>query len=157
VYSEPGLGTTFNIFLPKVYEDAEAVSPLKSDNDTRGGSETIIIAEDDPEIRDVAEEYLSRLGYRVLTCENGKSALDASIASGAVDLLVTDLIMPGINGKELATRMTTLHKELKVLYTSGYTADIIGRHGMLEPGVEFLPKPYVLSDLGRRVRECIDN
>jgi CheY-like chemotaxis protein len=120
------------------------------------GAEVLILAEDDPGIRVIAEESLSRLGYRVLACADGESALNASIAAGCVDLLVTDLIMPGMNGKELAQRMMSMHRDLRVLYTSGYTADIIGTHGMLGSGIEFLPKPYLPSELARRIREILD-
>ena len=157
VYSEPGVGSTFKIFLPHVSGSGKIVSHVNSSHEVQRGTETIILAEDDAGIRAIAEESLSRLGYRILACADGNSALDASIAAGNIDLLVTDLIMPGMNGRELAKRMIRRHSNLKVLYTSGYTADIIGRHGMLEPGVDFLPKPYVTTELARRVRECLDS
>lgn len=156
VSSEPGQGATFKIFLPRT-DASEAASHPPTGGGAQKGTETVILAEDDPGIRVVAEEYLGRLGYRVLACKDGNSALDASIAAGTIDLLVTDLIMPGMNGKELAKRMLSVHGNLKVLYTSGYTADIIGRHGMLEPGVNFLPKPYIPAELARRVRQTLDN
>ena len=157
VDSEPGVGSTFKIFLPHVKGSGRIVSRPSTRNEMQRGSETIILAEDDAGIRAIAEESLSRLGYRILACADGNSALDASIAAGNIDLLVTDLIMPGMNGRELAKRMLRRHSNLKVLYTSGYTADIIGRHGMLESGVDFLPKPYVITELARRIRECLDN
>lgn len=156
VRSEPGRGSTFLIFLPKAKGSVAAAAPTGRCLETRGGTETIILAEDDAGIRAVAEESLSGLGYRILVCQDGRSALDAALAAGTIDLLVTDLIMPDINGKELAKRMSSRLPKLRVLYTSGYTADIIGRHGMLEPGVEFLPKPYVPSELARRIRACLD-
>lgn len=157
VYSEPGVGSTFKVFLPHATGTGEVVSRINLLQEVQRGTETILLAEDDPGIRSIAEESLTRLGYRVLACADGNSALDASIATGSIDLLVTDLIMPGMNGKELAKRMMPRHSNLKVLYTSGYTADIIGRHGMLEPGIDFLPKPYVPAELARRVRESLDN
>lgn len=157
VYSEPGVGSTFKVFLPHVNGNLTIDTSSSLSYDVQRGTETIILAEDDPEIRAIAEESLSRLGYRILACADGNSALDASIAAGNIDILVTDLIMPGMNGKELAKKMVGRHSNLKVLYTSGYTADIIGRHGMLEPGVDFLPKPYVPNELARRVRECLDS
>lgn len=157
VYSEQGLGTTFNIYLPRVKETIEpAIVSTKTGDIKTGGRETIILTEDDRELRVLAEEYLSDLGYRVIACSDGKSALDACIATRGPDLLVTDLIMPEMNGKELAQRMTAIHNNLKVLYISGYTAEILGKHGMLERGVSFLPKPYLLSDLARSIRLCID-
>lgn len=156
VESEVGAGTIFRIYLPRALDDTEPFSSASSDTHERGGSETIILAEDDHDLRTMVEEYLTSLGYRVLACADGKTALDACIAAGNVELLITDLIMPAMNGKELAQRMTSIHNGLKVLYTSGYTAEIIGKHGMLEPEIEFLPKPYVLADLSRRIRECIE-
>ncbi|MBI4912287.1 MAG: PAS domain S-box protein [Acidobacteria bacterium] len=156
VYSEPGIGTTFKIYLPRVIGEAVGIHRARSIHPARGGSETVLLAEDDGGIRGVAEEYLARLGYRVLACPDGTSALDAALAAGTIDLLVTDLIMPDMNGRELSARLGSRLKNMRVLYTSGYTADLISRHGLLEPGVEFLPKPYNLEELAWRVRGCLD-
>ena len=132
VYSEQGLGTTFKIYLPRAIGGTNDVLQSNQHQERKGGTETILFAEDAKSIRDIAERTLTGLGYNVLSCEDGKSALAAS-ANCTVDLLVTDLIMPGMNGKELAQQMIKNQTNLKVLYSSGYTADIIDRHGMLEP------------------------
>ena len=155
VYSEQGLGTTFKIYLPRATDGTNDILQNNHHQERKGGTETIVFAEDAKCIRDIAERTLTSLGYNVLSCEDGKSALIAS-ATCNVDLLVTDLIMPGMNGKELAEKMVERQSDLKVLYSSGYTSDIIGRHGMLEAGIELLPKPYSLSDLARKVRELLD-
>lgn len=156
VYSEQGLGTTFKVYLPHVNDGKHVTLQKNPHQEKHGGTETILFAEDNPGIREIAEKTLTYLGYKVISCEDGKSALAAS-ATCPVDLLITDLIMPGMNGKELASEMKKTQSALKVLYSSGYTSDIIGRHGMLEAGVELLPKPYTLSELARRVRELLDS
>ena len=156
VASEPGAGSTFRVFLPRVPGEALQESPAGRPERSRGGSETLVLVEDDSGIRLAAEEYLTLLGYRVLACADGVSAQDAALAAGTVDLLITDLIMPGMNGKDLAEWMCARLHSLKVLFTSGYTADIISRHGMMDPGVEFLSKPYSPEDLAWRVRACLD-
>ncbi|WP_051309578.1 hybrid sensor histidine kinase/response regulator [Desulfogranum japonicum] len=154
--SEPGKGTTFMMYFPRVDETTPVGVPLTTRKKSHGTGESIILAEDDEGIRTVSTEILTDLGYRVIACADGESALDASIASGSVDLLVTDLIMQGMNGKELAARMQAIHKNMKILFFSGYTADILGRHGMLDPDIHFLAKPFTLDQLTRKVREVLD-
>jgi PAS domain S-box-containing protein len=155
VHSEPGNGTIFRIYLPRA--EAQPSDPSRTPADVfQGRGETVLVAEDDQRVSAIVEEYLDRVGYRVLVCANGIEALDAELTLGTIDLLVTDLIMPDMNGKELADRMRLRQPQLKVLFTSGYTADIIGRHGMLEEGVAFLAKPYAPVELARRVRQCLD-
>ncbi len=155
VYSEPGTGTIFRIYLPRTgaqlsdQPNASAVNP-------QGRGETVLVAEDDQRISALVGECLDWAGYRVLVCANGTEALDAELTLGTIDLLVTDVIMPDMNGKELADRLLRRRPQMKVLFTSGYTADTIGRHGMLEAGVEFLAKPYSPVELARRVRQCLD-
>jgi two-component system, cell cycle sensor histidine kinase and response regulator CckA len=155
VVSTPGKGSTFKVHLPRVSGDPTQPVRERAEK-ARGGSETLLLVEDDEGIRQAATTCLARLGYRVLACPDGIAAQDAALAAGTIDLLVTDLVMPGMNGRELANRMQRRFTHLKVLYTSGYTADIISRHGMLEPGVDFLPKPYSPEDLAWRVRSCLD-
>jgi PAS domain S-box-containing protein len=158
-HSEPGMGTTFRVYLPRCRDvaDAEPPShplPAQAAGECKG--ETILIAEDDEQIRVIAAQGLSRLGYRVIVCSNGAQAFDAAVAAAPVHLLVTDVVMPDMNGRELSERLLLRQPKMKVLFTSGYTADIIGRHGILDPGTEFLPKPYGPKDLARRVREVLD-
>jgi PAS domain S-box-containing protein len=155
VQSEPGAGTIFRIYFPRSEAPREG-GGRTSAAPVQGRGETILVAEDDKRIRSMVEEYLRRLGYRVVACADGREALDAELTLAGLDLLLTDLIMPDMNGKDLADRMRKRRPRVKVLFTSGYTADIIGRHGMLEAGVAFLPKPYAPADLARRVRECLD-
>jgi PAS domain S-box-containing protein len=157
VETQTGKGSTFKVYLPRAPEGALLGIPGRPAEQARGGSETLLLAEDDAGIRVVAEEYLTRLGYRVLACPDGTTALDAALAAGGIDLLVTDLIMPDMNGKELVERLRPRLRGLRVLFTSGYTADILGRHGMLEPGVDFLPKPYSLEELAWRVRAALEH
>ncbi|HLO67428.1 MAG TPA: PAS domain S-box protein [Holophaga sp.] len=156
VTSAPGAGSTFSVHLPRAQGAVPELSEALRQERPRGGSETLLLVEDDAGIRQVAEEYLTLLGYRVLACADGRSAMDAALAAGTIHLLVTDLIMPGMNGRELAEHLSKRLNRLKVLFTSGYTADIITRHGMLEPGIDFLPKPYSPTDLAWRVRACLD-
>ncbi len=162
VVSEVGQGTTFHIYLPRcsgVELEPLAVAPQARHPvaaSGRGGGETILIAEDDPQIRAIAANCLSALGYRTVVCATGAQAFDAAIAAAPVHLLFTDVVMPDMNGRELAERLLARQPRMRILFTSGYTADIIGRHGILEPETEFLPKPYGPKDLARRVREVLD-
>jgi two-component system, cell cycle sensor histidine kinase and response regulator CckA len=158
-YSEPGMGTTFRVYLPRCRDGADAEPPSQPSPPQASGEhkgETILIAEDDEQIRAIAAQGLARLGYRVIVCSNGAQAFDAAVAAAPVHLLITDVVMPDMNGRELSERLLLRQPKMKVLFTSGYTADIIGRHGILDPGTEFLPKPYGPKDLARRVREVLD-
>ena len=156
VDSEPGHGATFKIFLPAVEEppdttvDAvDATRPL--------GVETIILVEDEQHVRTIASLMLRRQGYTVHTFPDGPSAIAAVEAmTGHLDLVITDVVMPRMNGKVLSERLLQLRPSIRVLYTSGYTADVIVHHGVLDEGVEFLSKPYSLELLAQRVREVLD-
>jgi two-component system, cell cycle sensor histidine kinase and response regulator CckA len=156
-YSEPGMGTTFRVYLPRCRDDAAPPAhptPPQASGECKG--ETILIAEDDAQIRAIAAQGLARLGYRVIVCSNGAQTFDAAVAAAPVHLLVTDVVMPDMNGRELSERLLLRQPKMKVLFTSGYPADIIGRHGILDSGTEFLPKPYGPKELARRVREVLD-
>jgi DNA-binding response OmpR family regulator len=121
------------------------------------GTETILLAEDDAILRPLARQLLEKLGYTVLDAEDAGTALAAAAAHrGAIDLLIADVVMPGPSGRELAKRLAETRPETKVLYVSGYTDDAIVHHGMLEPGLNFLQKPFTPSVLARRVREVLD-
>ena len=156
VYSEPGHGTTFKVYLPRV--DAPAL-PVSQPRETRtlAGTETILLAEDDEMLRPLAKGLLGRLGYTVLEAANAEEALGAAARHrGLIHLLVADVVMPGASGRELARRLAELRPDTKVLYVSGYTDDAIVRHGMLEPGLAFLQKPFSPDTLARKVREVLD-
>lgn len=156
VYSEVGRGTTFKVYLPRVDEPA-AQAPQPRELGSLAGSETILLAEDDAILRPLAKALLEKLGYKVLEGENAAAALAAARAyDGLIHLLVSDVVMPGASGRELARRVAAARPETKVLYVSGYTDDAIVQHGMLEPGVNFLQKPFTPAVLARKVREVLD-
>jgi CheY-like chemotaxis protein len=156
VYSEIGRGTTFKIYLPRVDAPAEPLSkPRETGSIT--GTETILLAEDDPLLRPLAKALLEKLGYAVLEGSDAPSALAAARAhTGRIHLLVTDVVMPGPSGRELARELVGFRPDTKVLYVSGYTDDAIVHHGMLEPGLNFLQKPFTPAVLARKVREVLD-
>ena len=157
VYSEVGKGTSFKIYLPRV--EGEAARSRESDLPTElmVGSETVLIVEDEEIVRNLCVQILERLGYRVMQASNGDEAL--ALAMGyreRIDLLFTDVVMLGMNGRELADRLTRIRPETRVLFTSGYTDDAIVHHGVLDEGVSFIGKPYSLSGLARKIREVLD-
>ena len=156
VYSEVGTGTTFKIYLPRV-EAGEA----QPENDGRqpdlpAGTETVLIVEDEGKLRELCVRILGRLGYKVLQAGNGTEAIAEAQGYGdRIDLLLTDVVMPGMNGNELATQLILHHPGMKVLFTSGYTENVISHHGVLAEGVSFIGKPYTLSALATKVREVL--
>ena len=156
VYSELGRGTTFKIYLPRV--DAPAQPPSVPREATRlTGTETILIAEDDEILRRLTKGLLEKAGYRVLEAENAALALAAARAHpGPIHLLLADVVMPGGSGRDLARQLAESRPDMEVLYVSGYTDDAIVHHGMLEPGLNFLPKPFTPAALARKVRDVLD-
>jgi two-component system cell cycle sensor histidine kinase/response regulator CckA len=157
VYSEVGIGTTFRIYLPRVEEEAGKPAKEGRPRDLPRGTETILVVEDEENVRTLGVRTLMDLGYRVVQARNGGEALAAAQERGErIDLLLTDVVMPGMSGKELATRFAADHPETKVLFTSGYTDDAIVHHGVLERGVLFIGKPYSLEGLARKVRDVLD-
>jgi signal transduction histidine kinase/CheY-like chemotaxis protein len=158
VYSEPGRGSTFKVYLPKVKGGAEPKEKEQTREEDLGGSETVLIVEDDYGLRKFAQEVLQSYGYRLLVAENGEDALRVSEEyESPIHLLLTDVVMPRMGGKELAERLQPLYPRMKVIYMSGYTDNAIVRHGVLEPGVNFLEKPFTLEALGRKVREALES
>jgi len=156
VYSEPGRGTTFKIYLPRVDAPAESLAPPREAG-TLVGTETILLAEDDEMLRPLSKGLLEKLGYSVLDAENAVQALALANAHvGPIQLLVADVVMPGASGRELARRLAQSRPDTRVLYVSGYTDDAIVHHGMLEPGLNFLQKPFTPAALARKVREVLD-
>ena len=157
VYSEVGQGTTFKVYLPQVPSEVEKSAPEKIVARPAPGTETILFVEDEESVRELVSEYLRGRGYTILEAPDGVQALElAEKHAGKIQLLITDVVMPRISGRELATRLTTARAGLKVLYISGYTDDSIFRHGVLEGGMSFLQKPFNLKAIAQKVREVLD-
>ncbi len=157
VTSEPGSGTTFNIFLPSV-DAAERPHPAARPAAGNSGTETVLVVEDEPALRRLSERALQKAGYVVLTAgtaEEGAATLEAQ--RGRVHLLLTDIVLPGMSGRELAAQVAPLHPGLRVLFTSGYTDDTVLRHGVSTHTAMFLPKPFTVEELVRKVREVLDD
>jgi PAS domain S-box-containing protein len=157
VYSEPGKGTTFKNYLPKVKESVEAEKKEQTPKVDLNGSETVLIVEDDDSLRKLAQKTLQPHGYRVLAAENGEDALRVSAEhEGTIDLIITDVVMPKMGGKEVAERLQPIYPHMKVIYMSGYTDNSIVHYGVLAPGLNFLEKPFSPAGLARKVREVLD-
>jgi CheY-like chemotaxis protein len=157
--SDVGKGTAFRIYLPRAtqLEEPAAVQPAATIAAPRPNIETILVVEDEENLRHLARQYLQSLGYTVLEAPNGSTAIQVcSEHSGPIHLLLTDVIMPGMNGRELAQRIISLRPDTRVLYMSGYTENVIGHNGMLEAGVNLLQKPFTLPALKAKVREVLD-
>ena len=156
-YSEPGQGTTFKVYLPKAAGDEGPEKKETTPVDDLTGSETVLIVEDDGSLLNLARKILQLRGYTVLAAENGEEALKVSEGhKGPIHLLLTDVVMPGIGGRELAELLQPMRPEIKVIYMSGYTDDAIVHHGILTPGVNFLEKPFTMDGLAKKVREALD-
>jgi PAS domain S-box-containing protein len=161
VYSEQGKGTTFKIYLPRVAEAAEIPVQVSVPAETvaaEPGTETILLVEDEANLRYLARQFLEKQGYRVIEAADGAVAMQIVVAhEGTIHLLLTDVIMPGMNGRELAQRISEIRPNVKILYMSGYTENVIGRNGTLDAGVRLLQKPFSLHNLKNKVREVLDS
>jgi two-component system cell cycle sensor histidine kinase/response regulator CckA len=157
VYSEPGKGTTFKVYLPRVEEQVESKAEAKETPATRGGSETILLVEDEEAVRELASMILSARGYSVVEARSSREAEQISAKhSGEIHLLLTDIIMPGTTGRELAQKMMARRPRMRVLYMSGYTDNVLAHDGVLQRGVSFLQKPFTPADLAQKVRDVLD-
>src|SRR5438552_3627063 len=151
VYSEPGQGTTFKIYLPQIEEPIDLDEERADPADSRLGRETVLLVEDDDAVRDLARDILQATGYTVLEARQGAEALGMSERyTGPIHLMLTDVVMPGMSGRQLADRFAVLRPTTKVLYMSGYTDNAIVHHGVLDPGTEFLQKPFTAPVLTRK-------
>src|SRR6185503_13177711 len=157
VYSEPGRGSTFKVYLPLVGQRAETRTVAVIKPVPRGGTEGVLVVEDEAPVRKLLTNVLKSNGYRVAEAGSGAEALEMKRRSAdPIQLLITDMVMPGIGGRELAEQMTQAQPGLKVLYISGYTEDAVVRKGELRAGTAFLSKPFTPASLLRRVRDLLD-
>lgn len=155
VYSEPGLGTTFKIYLPRE-ATGEPEPETSGPSAVAGGSETVLVVEDEPAILDLVRRVLEKLGFEVLAARSPKEALDlAGEHPGRIDLLLSDVIMPGMNGRDLACALRASRPSVRQLFMSGYTANVIAHHGVLDAGVHFLQKPFSPNDLVTKVKKAL--
>jgi PAS domain S-box-containing protein len=157
VYSEPGHGTTFKVYLPRLQDPAEVADPAPRRVERLEGAETILLVEDEETVRALARKILERKGYTVLDARHGKDALlTFQRHHGAIHLLLTDMVMPEMGGRELAERLKKTRADLRVVYMSGYTDDAVARHGLAAPGAAFLQKPFTADGLARAIRSVLD-
>ena len=158
VYSEPNQGTTFKIYLPRVDQPAEQSAAETSPMNVMRGTETILLVEDDPQLRQLSSSVLAHCGYKVLTASTPEEGLAVCQANHeTIRLLVTDVVMPRMNGRQLAERVAKISPGIRTLYISGYTDNAIVHYGVLDSGLWFLPKPFTLSALVAKVREVLDS
>src|SRR5713226_3995586 len=157
VYSEPRRGTTFKIYLPQVDDAVDVATPGTAVDGPPQGFETILLVEDEEAVRDLARDILAAQGYTVLEAAHGGEALLISARhTGPIHLLLTDVVMPQMSGRVLAERLAPTRPEMEILYMSGYTANAVVHHGVLDPGTAFLQKPFTPDSLARGVREVLD-
>jgi CheY-like chemotaxis protein len=158
VYSEPDRGTTFKIYLPRVDRPAETGGSENRSRSVQRGTETILLVEDDPQLRQLSSSVLAHCGYKVLTASGPEEGLAICKENHRdIRLLVTDVVMPRMNGRQLAEQILQVSPDVKVLYISGYTSNAIVHYGVLDAGLWFLPKPFTLSSLVAKVREVLDS
>ena len=157
IYSEPGQGSIFRIYLPRYLAATESPEKKNSDKFNQKGTETILLVEDEPSILKMTRMMLERTGYTVLAAGTPEEAIAlAREHAGEIHLLMTDVVMPGMNGRDLARNLLSLYPNLNLLFMSGYTANLIAHHGVLDEGVQFIQKPFAKQDLVIKVREVLD-
>jgi CheY-like chemotaxis protein len=162
IYSELGQGTTVKIYLPRLFgAEASAEAPPKvaaaaPPTTSASGRCKVLLVEDDERVRAFAEEALRDLGYQVLTAESAAEALQRISGEPDVDLLLTDVVMPDLNGRQLAEQVLELKPGLPVLYMTGFTRNAVVHNGMLDPGVNFMAKPFTVDQLAAKVREALE-
>src|ERR1051326_4510679 len=156
VYSEIGLGTTFKIYLPRTVQKNEIIARAVL-TETPRGSETVLLVEDEADVRELTREFLTRSGYTVIEAGNGEDGLRASRDyPGRIDLLITDVVMPKMSGPALAASLAAERPSMKVLFVSGYAENTVLRHGSIDVTARFLPKPFDLPSLARKVRQVLE-
>jgi len=156
VYSEPGEGTTIKVYLPVAEGLPGKPQPAEKPRTEMAGSETILVVEDNNQVRVLADNILKRQGYNLLLAENGTEALALlAVNKGAVDLILTDVVMPDMNGRDLFSKVSQQYPHVRVLYMSGYTNEVIAQRGVLDPGVSFIQKPFTIEGLTTKVRDVL--
>jgi len=157
VYSEPGEGTIFKLYMPR-HKDAGIKEPSVVKEKIVKGNETILLVEDEPSILAVTKRMLERLGYSVLAANSPDEAIRISHQSNTpIDLLMTDVVMPSMNGRQLSKTILHSFPHMKCLFSSGYTANVIARRGVLDEGLYFISKPFSVEDLASKIREILDD
>jgi CheY-like chemotaxis protein len=158
VYSEVGFGTTFRVYFPKLEGRGVSDVPPSEEGEFRGGNETVLLVEDDEVLRQLSEKMLVRLGYKVLVAKDGASALElARQFEEHIHLLFCDVVLPGINGKQVAEALIEIRPRTKILLTSGYTDDILIKYDLTGPKISFIPKPFTLRAIALKVRDVLDD
>ena len=155
--SEPGKGTAFSVYLPRYVGEIDRSQAEASQIEAAGGSETVLVVEDEPILLDLMKIMLEAKGFHVLTAGTPKEAIRlAKDFAGHIDLLLTDVVMPEMNGRELTREILSRYPDIKCLYMSGYTADVIAHHGILDEDVHFISKPISMNELAVKVRTVLD-
>lgn len=155
VYSEQGRGSTFKVYLPAVQSVSAERDTGPLEETVHGKGETILVLEDDPNVRQLTVQMVSRLGYSVIEASDAEECFRLAQSAEPIDLLLTDVIMPGLNGRQVCDRLSKIRHGLRTLFMSGYTEDAIAQHGVLEDGVHLITKPFTATDLGRKIREAL--
>jgi DNA-binding NtrC family response regulator len=155
VSSEVGKGTTFKVYVPSA-EFVENATEAASAARLHFGGETVLLVEDSEGLRELAQRLLARQGYTVIVAANAEEALRLFDENVSIDLVLTDVVMPGASGATLAKQLMERRPAVKVIYMSGYTEDVITQHGVLQPGIAFLHKPFTSDTLGQKIRDVLD-
>ena len=156
VYSEPGHGTAMKVYLPAIGDEV-TVSGVRKALDIPQGTETVLVVEDDAALREMVTRILKNNGYTVIPMPDGRTAVEEAPGIGCrVDMLLTDVVMPHMGGRDLADRIVSVFPDIRILFMSGYTEDVIAHHGVLEPGLDFIQKPFSPGGLLRKVRDILD-
>jgi CheY-like chemotaxis protein len=156
VYSEPGRGTTFKVYLPAKQQEDEKMEK-ESLASPQSGRETVLLVEDEPAILRMATQLLQRLGYHVLPAPTPSEALHiARSHKGVIDLLITDVVMPEMNGRQLCDQLSDIVPGLRALFMSGYTNNVIAHHGVIDEGIQFIAKPFSMTEFAKKIRTILD-